>query len=160
MRPVLSEHPVPHPSPWKSPPSLQANSILTSLSLLDRALRWSSTLPRSWVSCPSSRWCTRRQQRLEMSSGKTQSNRILSCFKKKKILLQEHMGREEAKALTPKQCAVIELALDTIKVKSHTLNQWLKGRNPFFGLKKRRGVYLVGHITQGLERQHVFSCLK
>lgn len=30
--------------------------------------------------------------------------------------IQEHMVREEAKALTPKQCAVIELALDTIKV--------------------------------------------
>ena len=33
---------------------------------------------------------------------------------------QEHMGREEAKALSPKQCAVIELALDTIKVQPKT----------------------------------------
>lgn len=30
------------------------------------------------------------------------------------------MVREEAKALTPKQCAVIELALDTIKVDAHS----------------------------------------
>ena len=30
------------------------------------------------------------------------------------------MVREEAKALSPKQCAVIELALDTIKVGIHS----------------------------------------
>jgi len=31
--------------------------------------------------------------------------------------IQDHMVREEAKSLTPKQCAVVELALDTIKVR-------------------------------------------
>lgn len=38
------------------------------------------------------------------------------------------MGREEAKALTPKQCAVIELALDTIKVFYDISVQQLAGR--------------------------------
>lgn len=32
--------------------------------------------------------------------------------------LQDYMVREEAKSLTPKQCAVVELALDTIKVRA------------------------------------------
>ena len=34
--------------------------------------------------------------------------------------IQDHRVREEAKSLTPKQCAVVELALDTIKVRGPT----------------------------------------
>lgn len=38
--------------------------------------------------------------------------------------VQDHMVREEAKSLTPKQCAVVELALDTIKVRAPWGTKW------------------------------------
>ena len=44
--------------------------------------------------------------------------------------IQDHMVREEAKSLTPKQCAVVELALDTIKVTCRLHSAHCSGLRP------------------------------